>query len=57
MLPGSTRPPHYRQSKPGACLPACTRMVLAALGDERSETELAKLMGSKAIIIAGGTPT
>jgi ABC-type bacteriocin/lantibiotic exporter with double-glycine peptidase domain len=38
--------PHYKQSSPGACLPACARMVLAALGDERSEAELAAVMES-----------
>ncbi|MCL4304062.1 MAG: hypothetical protein KJ077_50730 [Anaerolineae bacterium] len=39
-------PPHYRQSNPGACLPACTRMVLAALSDKRSEAQISKLLGS-----------
>jgi len=37
---------HYRQSKPGACLQACARMVLAALGDDFSEERLAAQLGS-----------
>jgi 5-methylcytosine-specific restriction endonuclease McrA len=44
--------PHYRQSKPGACLPACVRMVLAYLGRAVSESEVARLLGSKSF----GTP-
>lgn len=39
MPAGSTEVPHYKQSKPGTCLPACARVVLAALGDERTEEE------------------
>lgn len=46
MPTASTPVPHYRQSNPGACLPACVRMVLAALGDERTEAELASVLGS-----------
>lgn len=42
----STPVRHYRQSNPGACLPACVRMVLAALGDERTEEQLARVLGS-----------
>lgn len=38
--------PHYKQSQPGACLPACVRMIMAALGDERSEIEWAKALES-----------
>ncbi len=38
--------PHYPQSSPGACLPACARMVLAALGADYSEAKLAQTMGS-----------
>jgi len=38
--------PHYKQSQPGACLPACVRMVMAAMGDERSEKEWAKALDS-----------
>ncbi|NKQ37357.1 MAG: hypothetical protein HF973_17290 [Chloroflexi bacterium] len=38
--------PHYPQSNPGACLPACARMALAALGKPYAETELAQVMGS-----------
>lgn len=52
MPTASTPVPHYRQSNPGACLPACVRMVLAALGDERTEAELASVLGSYAF----GTP-
>lgn len=48
----SMRVPHFQQSSPGACLPACVRMVLAARGDRRSEAELAALLGSYAY----GTP-
>ena len=44
--------PHYRQSKPGTCLPACVRMVLAYLGRAVSESEVARLLGSKSF----GTP-
>lgn len=46
MPAASTPVPHYRQSSPGACLPACARMVLAALGDERTEAQLATVLGS-----------
>ena len=46
MPAGSTLARHYKQSNPGACLPACTRMVLAALGDERTEAQLATVLGS-----------
>ena len=38
--------PHYSQSSPGACLPACAILALAALGKPYAETELAKVMGS-----------
>ncbi|MFZ0545914.1 MAG: C39 family peptidase [Candidatus Promineifilaceae bacterium] len=44
--------PHYPQSNLGACLPACARMVLAALGHSHTETELARAMGSYSF----GTP-
>ena len=37
---------HYRQSSPGACLPACVRMVCAALGDNRTEAYWADMLGS-----------
>jgi ABC-type bacteriocin/lantibiotic exporter with double-glycine peptidase domain len=46
MPAGSTLARHCRQSSPGACLPACARMVLAAMGDERTEEELATILGS-----------
>jgi len=44
--------PVYEQSRDGACLPACVRMVLAFWGDERSEAALAGELGTKAY----GTP-
>ena len=43
---------HYPQSNPGACLPACVRMVCTALGDERAEADWAAILGSYAF----GTP-
>jgi ABC-type bacteriocin/lantibiotic exporter with double-glycine peptidase domain len=46
MPAGSTPVPHYKQSNPGACLPACVRMVLAALGDEYTEAQIAAALGS-----------
>lgn len=46
MPKDSTPAPHYPQSKPGACLPACARMALAALGRHYDEAELARTMGS-----------
>lgn len=38
--------PHYKQSHPGACLPACVRMVLTSLGNDVSASHLADVMGS-----------
>ena len=38
--------PHCKQSRPGACLPACARMVLGSLGDDIAEARLARVMGS-----------
>lgn len=46
MPADSTPARHYKQSNPGACLPACARMVLAAMGDERTEEQLATALGS-----------
>jgi hypothetical protein len=46
MPAGSTPVRHYKQSSPGACLPACARMVLAAMGDERTEGQLATVLCS-----------
>ena len=46
MPEDSTTVRHYRQSKPGACLQACAKMVLAALGDDFSEERLAAQLGS-----------
>jgi len=36
--------PHCKQSRPGACLPACARMVLGSLGDDIAEARLARVM-------------
>jgi ABC-type bacteriocin/lantibiotic exporter with double-glycine peptidase domain len=36
--------PHRKQSRPGACLPACAQMVLAYLDDDRSEAQLSRAM-------------
>ena len=44
--------PHFEQSRDGACLPACARMVLAHWGDLRSETEISRILGTRAF----GTP-
>ena len=38
--------PALSQSRPGRCLPACARMILAYLGDDRTEDELARLLKS-----------
>ena len=39
--------PHFEQSADGACLPTCTRMVLAYYGDLRTEATLSVLLGTK----------
>ncbi|NJM40416.1 MAG: hypothetical protein HC853_06450 [Anaerolineae bacterium] len=39
--------PHRQQSKDGACLQACARMVLASYGEEYSEDELSQLLKSR----------
>ena len=44
--------PHFSQSRDGACLPACVRMVLAYWGHQQSEAELAELLGTRSF----GTP-
>ena len=44
--------PHFRQSQDGRCLPACVRMVLAHLGREMDEPELARLLKTRPF----GTP-
>ena len=38
--------PHHKQSRPGACLPACAQMILGSLGDDIAEAHLAHVMGS-----------
>ena len=52
MPAASTPVPHYKQSNPGACLPACARMVLASFGDERTESELAVIL-EEVVFITG----
>ncbi len=39
--------PQCEQSRDGSCLPACVQMVLSYLGDERSESDLAQMLGTK----------
>lgn len=39
--------PHFEQSRDGSCLPACVQMVLNHMGDERTEADLSKLLGTK----------
>jgi hypothetical protein len=46
MPASSTSVQHDRQSSPEACLPACVRMVLAAMGNERTEAQLGTFLGS-----------
>ncbi len=45
--------PHFQQSAPGSCLPACVRMVLAYLGLERTEAEVGRILGAREY----GTPS
>ena len=45
--------PHFQQSAPGSCLPACVRMVLAYLGLERTEAEVGRIPGAREY----GTPS
>ena len=44
--------PHFRQSRDGRCLPACARMVLAYLGHDYAEEDLARLLRTRSF----GTP-
>ena len=44
--------PHCKQSRSGACLPACARMVLLHLGLDVSESRLARMLGTRTF----GTP-
>ncbi len=39
--------PHFEQSRDGACLPACARMVLAYWGQILTEADLAALLGTR----------
>lgn len=38
--------PHFKQSRDGTCLPVCMQMVLAHLGDARTEADFSKLLGT-----------
>ena len=38
--------PHYQQSTPYTCLPACVRMVLAFRGHQHAEAELAQIFNT-----------
>lgn len=40
--------PHFEQSAPGFCLPACIRMILATLGIHRSEAAISQIIGARA---------
>ncbi len=51
-MSGVLRLPHFEQSAPGYCLPACVRMVLAYWGLERSEAQIRQLLGTREF----GTP-
>lgn len=44
--------PHFEQSANGQCLPACARMVLAYLGHEIEEVQVANILRSRSF----GTP-
>lgn len=44
--------PHFNQGRDGRCLPTCARMVLAYLGREVDEPELARLLKTRSF----GTP-
>ena len=39
--------PHFEQSRDGACLPACVRMVLAFWEKNLPEADIAKTLGTK----------
>lgn len=39
--------PHFQQSAEGYCLPACARMILASLGINQSEAEIANILGTR----------
>ena len=39
--------PHYRQSREGLCLPACARMILAYLGQDVPEAQLAQILRTR----------
>lgn len=44
--------PHCRQSRDGACLPACARMALLYMGMDIPEARLARILGTRTF----GTP-
>ena len=45
-MPNTLAVLHRRQETSAGCLPACAQMILNYLGIERSQTELARLMGT-----------
>jgi ABC-type bacteriocin/lantibiotic exporter with double-glycine peptidase domain len=45
-MPNILAVPHRRQETNAGCLPACAQMILNYLGLDRSQTELAGLMGT-----------
>jgi ABC-type bacteriocin/lantibiotic exporter with double-glycine peptidase domain len=45
--------PHYQQSAPGYCLPACASMVLAGIGKSYSESKLSQVLATD----EAGTPS
>lgn len=45
--------PHLAQTADGYCLPACARMILASLGMEHTEAEIASVLGT----LDYGTPS
>ena len=45
-MPNILAVPHRRQETNAGCLPACAQMILNYLGLDRSQTELARLMGT-----------
>jgi len=42
--------PHFPQTTEGGCLPACAQMVLAYLGEEHSQAELVRKLGTRSHI-------
>lgn len=46
-MPNTLPVPHRRQETNVGCLPACVQMVLAYLGIDRAQAELAQLLGTR----------